>query len=65
MRKTRFGGFRHDKVFIRKVGEEVILSPHLAAWSSFSDAPVASAEFMEEVEDLPAQEREACCRHVC
>ena len=53
--------FRFDtaEVFIRKVGDEVILSPRPADWSSFlANAPVASREFMEAVEDLPVQERE-------
>jgi antitoxin VapB len=51
--------FRTTEVFIRKVGDEVILSPRPADWSSFlGQGPVASAEFMEGVEDLPVQKRE-------
>jgi antitoxin VapB len=51
--------FRTTEVFIRKVGDEVILSPRPADWSSFlAQGPVASAEFMEGVEDLPVQKRE-------
>ncbi len=50
--------FDSKEVFIRKVGDEVILSPRPVNWSSYlAEGPVASAEFMEDVEDLPAQER--------
>ena len=51
--------FRTQEVFIRKEGSEVVLSPRPFDWSSYlADAPVASASFMEGVEDLPVQERE-------
>ena len=51
--------FDSDEVFIRKEGEDVILSPRPTDWSSYLDTgPVASDSFMENVEDLPAQERE-------
>jgi antitoxin VapB len=51
--------FRTREVFIRKEGSEVVLSPRPFAWNSyFAEAPVASAGFMENVEDLPAQERD-------
>ncbi len=51
--------FATKEVFIRKVGEDVILSPRPTDWSSYlASGPVASAEFMEGVEDLPVQERE-------
>ncbi|MGC2552075.1 MAG: type II toxin-antitoxin system VapB family antitoxin, partial [Candidatus Sulfotelmatobacter sp.] len=51
--------FKTDEVFIRKEGADVVLSPHPADWSSYlADAPVASSSFMENVEDLPVQERE-------
>lgn len=51
--------FRTQEVFIRKEGSAVVLSPKPFDWTSFlADAPVASATFMEEVEDLPVQERE-------
>jgi len=50
--------FQTQEVFIRKVGEDVILSPRPANWSSYlADAPVASEAFMDSVEDLPVQER--------
>ena len=52
--------FDADEVFIRKVGEDVILSPRPRDWRSYLEsAPVASEAFMAEVEDLPVQEREA------
>src|SRR5277367_1335579 len=51
--------FRTQEVFIRKEGSEVVLSPRPFDWTSYlNEAPVASAGFMEEVEDLPVQERE-------
>lgn len=52
--------FRFDveEVFIRKEGSDVVLSPRPLEWSSYlSAAPVASPSFMEEVEELPVQER--------
>jgi antitoxin VapB len=51
--------FKTKEVFIRKEGENVILSPRPMNWEPYlSDGPVASDEFMEGVEDLPVQERE-------
>ena len=51
--------FATPEVFIRKEGDEVILSPRPKDWSEFlsSDA-VASDEFMKNVEKLPIQERD-------
>ena len=50
--------FRTREVFIRKDGEDVILSPRPADWSDYlAHAPVASPGFMEDVDDLPVQER--------
>ena len=50
--------FKTDEVFIRKEGENLVLSPRPSDWSSYlADAPVASASFMADVEDLPVQER--------
>ncbi len=47
------------EVFIRKEGSEVVLSPRPFDWTSYlAEARVASQSFMEEVEDLPVQERE-------
>ena len=49
-----------DEVFIRKQGEDVILSPRPSDWRPYLEsAPVASASFMDDVEDLPVQERES------
>ena len=51
--------FATDEVLIRRVGDDVILSPRPRDWKSYLDsAPVASEAFMTEVEDLPVQERE-------
>jgi antitoxin VapB len=50
--------FTTQEVFIRKEGSDVILSPRPTDWTSYlSEAPVASSEFMEGVDDLPVQER--------
>ncbi len=52
--------FSTDEVFIRKEGEDVILSPRPHDWRSYLEsAPVASESFMDNVEDLPVQERES------
>lgn len=51
--------FSTNEVFIRKEGTDVILSPKPPDWSSYlANGAVASAAFMEGVEDLPPQERE-------
>jgi antitoxin VapB len=51
--------FSTQEVFIRKEGADVVLSPRPADWSSYlANAPVASASFMENIEDLLAQDRE-------
>lgn len=51
--------FATEEVLIRKVGDDVILSPRPKDWRSYlASAPVASDAFMVEVEDLPVQERE-------
>ena len=51
--------FATDEVLIRKVGEDVILSPRPRDWKSYLEtAPAASHAFMAGVEDLPVQERE-------
>lgn len=47
-----------QEVFIRKVGEDLVLSPRPADWSGFLASTVcASDDFMDKVEDLPVQER--------
>ncbi len=45
-------------VYIRKVGQDIILSPRPSDWLGFLNSPAkASADFMRAVEDLPLQER--------
>jgi antitoxin VapB len=47
-----------DEVFIRKEGDDLILSPRPRDWNAYLEsAPVASDAFLSEVEDLPVQER--------
>jgi len=49
--------FRTQEVFIRKEGSEVVLSPRPFDWTSYlAEGPVASADFMEGIEDLPVQD---------
>jgi antitoxin VapB len=51
--------FNTQEVFIRKKGSDVVLSPRPSNWSSYlAEGPVASASFMDGVEDLPPEERE-------
>ena len=51
--------FTTSEVFIRKQGDEVILSARPKDWYDYlASGPVASDSFMESVDDLPAQERE-------
>ncbi|HEY0796771.1 MAG TPA: type II toxin-antitoxin system VapB family antitoxin [Acidisarcina sp.] len=51
--------FDTHEVFIRRVGEDVVLSARPEDWSVYlASGPVASPEFMGEIEDLPVQERE-------
>lgn len=46
------------QVFIRKVGDDVILSPRPSDWRVFLASDVrASDDFMACVDDLPLQER--------
>ena len=50
--------FRTQKFLIGKEREEVILSPRPADWwDHLAHARMASPDFMENVEDLPVQER--------
>lgn len=50
--------FETDEVFIRKVGEDVILTPRPRDWRTYlATAPIASDAFLTDVEDLPVQER--------
>jgi antitoxin VapB len=51
--------FATDEVLIRKVGDDVILSPRPRNWKAYlASAPVASEAYMTDVEDLPVQERD-------
>ena len=51
--------FATDEVLIRKVGDDVILSPRPRDWKLYLEtAPAASDAFMADVDDLPVQERE-------
>jgi len=51
--------FHTREVFIRKEGDAVILTPRPLDWSSYlAEGPVASESFMDQVEDLPVQERD-------
>lgn len=50
--------FATSEVFIRKQGDDVVLSARPEDWSAYpTSGPVASEEFMDGVEDLPVQER--------
>jgi antitoxin VapB len=50
--------FATSEVFIRKQGDEVVLSARPQDWSAYlASEAVASDEFMQGVEDLPVQER--------
>jgi antitoxin VapB len=51
--------FEAQEVFIRREGDEVILSARPKDWSAYlASGPVASDDFMQDVEDLPVQERD-------
>ena len=51
--------FRTREVFIRKQGNEVVLSARPTDWSEYlKSGAVASPDFMEGVKDLPPQERD-------
>jgi len=50
--------FKTREVFIRKDGDDVILSPRPTDWSALLDADAAASDdFMKNVEKLPVQER--------
>jgi antitoxin VapB len=52
--------FSTDEVFIRKEGADVILSPRPRDFAPYlANAPTASSAFMDNVDDLPVQERES------
>jgi antitoxin VapB len=50
--------FSTSEVYIRKEGDEVILSSRPQDWSAYrSPHPVASEDFMDGIEELPFEER--------
>jgi antitoxin VapB len=50
--------FTTSEVFIRKQGDDVILSARPSDWSAYlTSGPTASDEYMNGVEDLPVHER--------
>ena len=52
--------FATDDVLIRRVGDDVVLSPRPRDWRMYLEtAPDASDAFMAEVKDRPVQERDA------
>ena len=56
-REFRFQG---DEVFIRREGEDVILSPRPQSWDDFfADPQTVPEDFLADRGDLPPQEREA------
>lgn len=51
--------FSVSEVFIRKQGDEVVLSPRPSSLDAYLESgPAAPADFMAGVEDLPVQERD-------
>lgn len=51
--------FKGKEVYIRKVGDEVILSPRPKDFHTFlREGPFADDDFMKDVEKLPVQERD-------
>lgn len=55
-REFRFPG---SSVYIRRQGDEVILSPNPPSWDAFFDTPSAFGEdFLAERDDSPPQERD-------
>ncbi len=52
--------FEGQEVYIRKEGDQVILSPRPTSWEDFFESTLRpSDDFMEERVDLPLQERES------
>lgn len=52
--------FEGTEVYIRKVGDEVILSPRPASWDDyFTSAERPSSDFLDKRADPPAEERAA------
>lgn len=52
--------FEGDKVFIKRVGDTVVLLPYQHSWSTLFDSlEQFSADFMGEKRQQPEQERES------
>lgn len=52
--------FKDSEVFIRKEGNDVILSPCLSSWEFFfKNTPLPSDDFMSSRDDPPPQKRGA------
>ena len=48
-----------DEVFIRKEGQDIVLSPRSRSWADYlGSSRVATPDYMDNVEELPVQERE-------
>ena len=46
------------EVFIRKIGDDIVLSPRPRDWSAFlTSGAGVSDDFMAEIQDLPVQQR--------
>jgi antitoxin VapB len=55
-KEYRFGS---DRVYIKRVGDAVILLPYQTPWKTLLDSlSLFSADFMEEREQPPMQDRE-------
>ena len=51
--------FDCDEVFVRKQGDELVISPKKPTWDDFFDQPTAFADnFLTDREDTKPQERE-------
>ena len=47
------------EVYIRKVGDDVVLSPRPKSWDDFLASKLkVSSDFMVEIDDLPLQSRD-------
>lgn len=51
--------FKNDRVYIKRMGEAVVLLPYLAPWGTLLNSlALFSADFMQERTQPPAQKRE-------
>jgi antitoxin VapB len=50
--------FTGNEVFIYREGDRVVLSPKPQSWADYlAQGPRATADFMEDIEDLPVDDR--------